>query len=230
MKKKQKAIIDDGMNSELVQNALFDGILEIPHINPPIQFCLPLGMTPFTQRHHLLSQNELIVFFEHDIKFAEILKFPELYIDDFQKAQAISTLDCSVYRDMPFAAQLMNIYRKQAIGYFYQSKGIEVYPCVRWGDDRTYSTKYYPEAAAFLGIEPHSPVVISTYGCIHGKDNTYHFKAGLEAMIDTLHPSIIMVYGSMPESIFSSYLQFANFVKYPDWITRVKGGKQWELE
>ena len=32
-------------------------------------------------------------------------------------------------------------------------------------------------------------------------DDMYHFKAGLEAMLYTLEPDTVLVYGSMPEAI-----------------------------
>lgn len=77
---------------------------------------------------------------------------------------------------------------------------------------------------AFTGIETNSPVVISTYGCIQGAENKRHFKAGLEAMVKTLEPSLVLVHGPMPEMVFSGVIDKSEFIQFPDWITRVKGG------
>ena len=66
---------------------------------------------------------------------------------------------------MPLAIQITNIYRNRAIGYCFQKHGVYVIPCVRWGDERTYTTKFLPEEIAFLGVEKHSIEIVETeYG------------------------------------------------------------------
>lgn len=105
-------------------------------------------------------------------------------------------------------------------------KGIYVIPQIRWGNELTYTTKLLPERASFLGVEKHSIVAIGSYGCFRTRDDKYHFEAGLAAMMETLEPEIVLVYGSMNEKVFGPYLKSARFVAYPDWITRVKRGDQ----
>ena len=56
-----------------------------------------------------------------------------------------------------------------------------------------------PEKIAFSGVEKHSIVSVSTYGCIQAKEDKIYFKAGLEAMMETLEPEVVLVYGPMPE-------------------------------
>ncbi len=46
----KKNKIDDGFNPELVENALFDGIFEIPHIKKPQKIIIPSDIIPFSQR------------------------------------------------------------------------------------------------------------------------------------------------------------------------------------
>ncbi|MBR6228616.1 MAG: DUF4417 domain-containing protein, partial [Eubacterium sp.] len=43
--------------------------------------------------------------------------------------------------------------KSRAIGYFFQKNRVYVIPCVRWGDERTYTTRVLPEKVAFLGVE-----------------------------------------------------------------------------
>ena len=38
-------------------------------------------------------------------------------------------------------------------------------------------------------------------------------------MLFTLEPEIVLVYGSMPKSVFSAYTKSAQFIHYPDWIS-----------
>lgn len=221
----QKIMADDGFNPELVAGATFDGIFEIPHIHPPKHIITPEGFTPFSKRKHAPTNNEALCFFEMDIKFADVLRCPGAYIDEFNSFSIFIPTDNSLYRDSPLMAQISNIYRSRAIGHYYQYHGANVYPLVRWGDERTYTTCVLPEAVSFTGVERNSPVVISTYGCIRGKENKYHFKAGLEAMMDDLEPSLVLVHGPMPNSVFKNVLHYSTFLQLPDWITRVKGGR-----
>ncbi len=104
-------------------------------------------------------------------------------------------------------------------GSYYQRHGVYVIPQIRWGTELTYTTKYFPEKVAFLGAEKHSIVAVGTYGCIQHREDKYYFQAGLEAMLETLEPEIVLVYGAMPESVFGSYLHLAKFVQYDNWTT-----------
>ncbi len=224
MVKKRKANLDDGCNPELIQDAQFDGILEIPIIRPPAQIEIPTGFTPFTKREKALTTSDAICFFEKDPKFADVLIQPEAYIDDLRRFQYVLPVDCSLYRDAPLAAQVLNLYRSRAIASYYQRNGCNIYPFARWGNELTYTTRYFPEKIAFLGLPRHSITCIGTYGCINSREDKYHFQAGLESMLETLEPKLIPVYGAMPSEVFGNYLHFAEFIQYPDWITRMHGG------
>lgn len=160
-----KANLDDGCNPELVAGAAFALPLGIPIIKAPPQIIIPEGITPFSVRHRASSFNEAIGFYENDINFAEVLRSPQIYIDDFGRFKALISPDCSLYRDAPLAVQLTNVYRNRAIGSYYQRRGQYVIPQIRWGNEYTYTTKYFPEKIAFLGVERHSIVAIGTYGC-----------------------------------------------------------------
>lgn len=230
--KKRKAIIDDGMNPELVLGADFDGYLGIPIIKRPEQLIIPTGITPFSARNRAELPTDAIGFYELDKEFAEVLIAPEKFVDEFcehplitpEDIHPILSPDCSLYRNAPLAVQISNVYRNRAIGSYYQRKGAYVIPHIRWGNELTYTTKVLPEPVAFLGVEKHSIVAIGTYGCFRTKDDKYHFEAGLSGMLETLEPEIVLVYGSMNEKVFGQYLNWAKFVQYPDWITNKKGG------
>lgn len=220
----RRANLDDGCNPQLVINATFDGILELPVIHPPKELIIPSGITPFTNREKALGTDDAIGFFEKDPKFAKVLIDPPAYIEDFQRFKFLFPVDCSLYRDAPLAVQITNLYRSRAIGSYYQQNGCNIYPFARWGNELTYTTRYFPERIAFVGLPKCSLVCIGTYGCIDSKEDKYYFEAGLEAMMDALTPQVVLVYGSMPISVFGNYLSYAQFVQYPDWITRVHGG------
>ncbi len=219
-----KNIIDDGFNAYLVETAFFDGIMEIPILKKPEKFIIPTGMVPFTYRNRSENYQDFVCFYEHDIKFAAVLATTGEYVEDLRRFPGVISLDCSLYLDMPFCLQIINIYRNRAVAYYLQEQGIYVIPNVRWGDERSFTTCVLGEKVAFLGLPHHSIVSIGTYGCIRKKEDKFYFREGLIAMLDELEPEVVLVYGRMPDSIFGDLFHRTKFVQFPDWITRKKAG------
>lgn len=217
---KEKAILDDGCNPELVQGVHWDGFLEIPTITKPSYFLTPKMIVPFSQRNRCGNPKDcMICFNEMDFRWSEILIQPEAFIDDLQRFAGIISPDCSLYRNAPLAVQITNLYRNRAVGAYFQRQCCYVVPQIRCGSIETFSTRIFPEPIAFLGVEKHSIVAIGTYGCIQTKEDKKVFKAGLQAMLDYLCPEIVLVYGSMPKSIFNDFINSTRFIQYPDWIS-----------
>ena len=214
--------IDDGFNPELVSGAFFDGLLEIPHIKRPDKIIIPSALIPFSQRNRSDNYKEFVHFYEHDKNFATVLTAAKEHFDCLKKFQGVISPDCSLYRDMPLVLQIANTYMNRAIGHYLQSKGLYVIPNIRWGDERSYTTIGLPEKFAFLGVPKHSIVSIGTYGCIKSKENKIYFTEGLEAMLDELEPEVVLVYGGMPDSIFTKVKDGTKFVHYPDWTSLQK--------
>ena len=150
-----------------------------------------------------------------------MLSNPDDYVKKIYKYQGFITPDCSVYRDMPLAIQITNIYRNRAIGYYMQSKGIYVIPNVRWGDERTYTTKFLPEKIAFKGIQKKSIVSIGAYGQNQNKVNRYYFLQGLDETIKELEPKVVLVYGKLPDEVKEQYKK-VKFVEYQDYTSLMR--------
>jgi len=222
MTKKVECLIDEGLRVSLVETAFFDGDLEIPHINAPEKKMIPEGMVPFSLRERSRNHRDFVCFYEHDIKFREIITHTEDYIDDLKRFPGIVSPDCSLYIDAPLCVQLTSIYLSRAVGYYLQKQGIYVIPNIRWGDERTYTTEMFRDKVAFLGIEKNSTVSIGTYGQVRSAESKRIFREGLTAMLEELQPETVLVYGPMPDSIFHGLLERTRFVQYPDWISRVK--------
>jgi len=219
-----KAIIDDGFNSEFVETALFEGILEIPIINKPKEIIIPNSLIPFSKTKYSTNHDEFVAFYENDTHFSNVLRSPDNYDSILSQFPGVVTLDTSLYVDMPLVAQIANVYRSRAIGYYWQNKGYYVIPNIRWGDERSYSTCELPEKFAFLGAPKNSILSIGTYGCCQSREEKYHLKAGLESMLETLTPKVVIVYGPMNPRIFGDYEHSTTFVNYPDWTSSKKGG------
>ena len=213
------AVITDGCNPEFVEGARFDGILGIPVIERPDKIRVPSAMVPFSQRERVEPRNFAVCEYELDVNFADLLRDPEPYVAQLRRYQAFITPDASLYWDMPLAAQIVNVYRNHAVGYYMQSRGIYTIPNVRWGDERTYTCELLSEPLAFLGVEKHSIVSIGSYGVVKTRDEKRHFRAGLEAMLSWLEPEVVLVYGSTPDDVFGDYWRYSEFVQYPDWTS-----------
>ena len=215
------AALTDGCNPELVVGAEFDGVFEIPVIKKPRKIIIPDRLVPFSKMGKVEGKSFAVCEYENDSEFRDILLNPDSYVEILKNYQGFITPDCSIYRDMPLALQITNIYRNRAIGYYFQKKGVYVIPCVRWGDERTYTTKFLPERIAFSGVEPHSIVSVGSYGQLQNKINRYYFEAGIDAMMEYLEPETVLVYGKMPDEIERKYPE-THFVEYPDYTSLVR--------
>lgn len=224
MAKRKPIIIDDGFNARLVETAMFAGLLEIPTINKPDKFIVPTAMIPFSKRKYSNNFNEALVFYEHDIRFRDFLTEIDKYIGELSKFPVVVSPDCSLYVDMPLVLQMTNAYLSRQVGHYLQTKGLYVIPNVRWGDERSY-TRIIPNEVpfAFLGIEKHSIVSIGTYGCSKTREELHHLREGLRAMAMELEPEVVLVYGSISDSVFKEFQSKIQFVHYPDWISYKHG-------
>jgi hypothetical protein len=127
------ASLSDGCNPEFVLGAEFDGIFEIPIIKKPKKIIIPSKLVPFSKMDKVDRKSFAVCEYENDREFKDILVNPDSYIEILKQYQGFISPDCSIYRDMPLAAQIVNIYRNRAIGYCFQKHGVYVIPCVRWG-------------------------------------------------------------------------------------------------
>lgn len=218
------AVLSDGCNPELVIGAEFDGIFEMPIIKKPKKIIIPNKLVPFSKMHKADPKSSAVCEYENDTEFKDLLTNPNEYITILKNYQGFITPDCSVYRDMPLALQITNIYRSRAIGYCFQKHGVYVIPCVRWGDERTYTTKFFPERVAFSGVERNSIVSVGSYGQLQNKINRYYFVEGMKAMMESLAPQVVLVYSKMPDEIEKMYPE-TKFVEYPDWTSIVQEDK-----
>lgn len=213
----------DGFNSKLIETACFEGQLEIPVLSRPDKISIPTGAIPFSERKKHSGSSEMLVFYEHDFKFRELVSIPQKYIEEIKKFNYVSTPDCSVYTDMPLIFQIANIAVSRSIGYYFQQEGLYVIPNARWGDERTYTDMCFDIPPAFAGLPENSIVSIGSYGCSKRREDRYHLKHGLQAMIDCIHPEAVIVYGSYSDEIFKDFEKATNFYHIHDWISQKKG-------
>lgn len=216
-----KNIIDDGFNAKLVKTAIFDDLLEIPVIHNNAEIIIPQGMVPFSERNKSKNKKDFVCFYEHDIKFRNILTATKEQIEDLKRFPGVISPDCSLYRDMPLVLQMMNVYLNRQVGHYLQAQGIYVIPNIRWGDERSYTRLIPTELPfAFLGVEKGGIYSIGTYGCCKTTENKHYLREGLRSFIKEIKPKIILVYGAMPKSIFKEFESFVKFIQFNDWTTK----------
>ena len=127
-----------------------------------------------------------IHFYIDDYKMEGLYYNHERSIHRIAQYKFVITPDYSLYRDMPKAVQLFNVFRSRWCGAFWRSKGITVIPNVSWGDSTTFEF-------CFDGIEEGSIVAVGTIGC---KRSKLAFMRGYNEMLKRIKPSAIICYGS----------------------------------
>lgn len=218
----RKNIVDDGFFSHLAKDADFESLLEIIRMDPPKRLSDVSGAVPFSKLDKA-EPGDCTVFFENDPLFADVLLGIDEFLDELLERPCAAP-DCSLYWDMPFVLQCANVYMSRLVGHGLQKLGHdEVYPTLRWADERTYKPFITDIPIAFLGLPKESVYWIGTYGVCKTREERYHLKAGLEAALEYLKPLRLYVYGAMPNEVFGDYLGYTEFVKFPDWTSRQHG-------
>lgn len=188
----------DVFHAFLVENADFDGYIELPVIKTSDK--LPEKVVTFSKAMSK-SWSDFdcwVVFYEHDKEFERLWNNPKQYLDKLKKFKGAISPDFSLYRNMPLVMQMWNTYRGKALAVWLQNNDVEIIPNVRFGDERTFSF-------CFDGIEENKTVAVGTHGCIKRKEDKIFFKVGLARMVQRLSPKTIIVYGSAPDNIFKPY-------------------------
>ena len=143
------------------------------------------------------TKNKAVHFYQLDENFVGCLssetKLTEK-LKTFRKYQSIILPDFSVYRDMPLAMQIFQVYKSRAIGNFLMQNGISIIPNVRWGDERTYEF-------AFEGIDKWGVVAVGVQGGYRDNENAFYFEKGFYKMLEVLDPATILCYGNLPDSL-----------------------------
>ena len=138
-----------------------------------------------------------IHFFIDDYQFERVWANPEKYVDILKEYDCILSPDFSLYMDMPIPMKIWNIYRSRQIGSYYQSQGIKVIPTISWAEKETFTF-------CFAGIPEGSIVAISTIGVKTDEKALQIWKDGVDAMIEHIEPSTILIYGGYLEHDFKN--------------------------
>ena len=206
---------DDGLRPELLERSFYDGIFEIPRLEPLEQIVEPAGLVPFSKRQR--ARNRFVHFYEHEAHYQDFTNHPEKYIKDLLEHPGIISPDNSILVEAPLCAQIANLFISRRNASFLQHSGVYQIPNVRWGDERTFTTVELPEAVAFIGIPHNSIGSIGTYGCCQTQDEKRLMHLGVVEMLKVLHPQIVVIYGSMPKDVFCDLPYEPRFLRFDNW-------------
>jgi len=187
----------------------------IPVLDP--ETLTPASLVPW---HHPreLDQAGLdggaIHFFLDDYRFENAWNNPHRGLDRVRRTGAALTPDFSLWRDMPLAAQLWQVYRSRWLGAYWQYHGIRVIPTGQWSGPESYGF-------AFDGLPEGGAVAVSAVGV---KDTTGRalFALGLEELIRRMQPSALLTYGALPPQC--NDLELPPVTEYPTFWDRKKKG------
>ncbi|MBR0396609.1 MAG: DUF4417 domain-containing protein [Clostridiales bacterium] len=208
----------DVFKAFLVRFAEYAGLFEFPVIKTTQS--IPNRLISFSKALSSTDYDQWVHFYEDDYLFERLWNNPQKYLEKLSRFNGVILPDFSLYRDMPFVMQLWNIYRSRAIGCWLQNNGVTVIPNIRYGDKRTFRI-------CCDGIGSGGVIAIGTHGTIKNKEDKRIFSEGLSSVVKIVSPSVIIVYGSAPDDIFSVYrdsgILIVNFES--DYSVRMKALK-----
>ena len=186
----------DVFNAFLVALATYAGFFEIPVIHPTNW--VPNRLISFSKAVSCKDYDRWIHFYEFDYLFERLWHNPRRYLPVLKRFNGVILPDFSLYRDMPLAMQLWNIYRSRAIGCWLQQNGVTVIVIVRWGDRRTHRV-------CCDGISFGCTIAVGTVGTLRSTEDRAFFAEGLAYVVKRLRPKAIVVYGTAPDEVFGKY-------------------------
>ena len=215
----RKTIIDDGFQQRLTERATLVGAPGIPMLMDLHNAQVPRDMIPFGKARKCPDKRKYIHFYMHDREFSRVLTATDHYIDLLKLYDGVITPDCTLLIGQSPCLQQTNTYMNRAVGFYLQKNGIPVIPNIRWSDESSFEY-------CFLGVPLGSMVCVSTHGCITSREERRMFKTGMSAMLDAIHPKVVLVHGFMPESIFGEFSGQIEFYRYASQFerTHVKEG------
>lgn len=153
-------------------------------------------------------ENYIAHFYYDDFKFIKAWRDPDMYVDRLKRFKAVISPDFSLYTDFPVALQILSCYRRQWLGAYWQSLGIDVIPDVVWGNEDSF---YF----CYDGVPMHSVVAVSSVGVKRDKDWNGSqgdvFKKGFDEMMKRLEPTAVLFYGDAIDGLEGNIIQIPSF-------------------
>lgn len=176
----------DAYNLADYNEKMTEGFYQMPIILK--EDCIPSDLIGFNYAKTFENKEVGIHFYIDDYQFERIWNSPSEYISLLEEYECVLTPDFSLYREMPIAMMIWNVYRSRLIGQIFQRSGITVIPTVSWCQKETF-------AFCFDGLPKKSVLSISTIGVKRDPEAFQIWKDGVDEMIRRLDPKALLIYG-----------------------------------
>lgn len=143
-------------------------------------------------------------FYYDDYRFMNAWRRPNKYVDRLRRFKAVVSPDFSVYTDFPRALQILSCYRRQWVGAYWQSLGLDVIPDVAWGDEDSFEY-------CFDGLPKGSTLSVSSVGVMRNKEWQELFRKGYNEMFRRLEPTTVLFYGDMVPDLEGNIIRVPSF-------------------
>ncbi|MCQ2799705.1 MAG: DUF4417 domain-containing protein [Bacilli bacterium] len=187
------------------------GFYQVPAIEK-ITIEKPDELILWSRRNKCLNKKKCgLVFYEFDnlfdgctgiymtLKYGSSKEIARL-ISELKQFMFVVCPDYSVYGNFPNYKQIDALSRSREVGYILSTYGIPVVVNYR----ATYKWTY---ELALSGMKKHQIVAIGTLGALQDKESRRLLKDSVDALVQTIEPCVIIVYGKAPEYIFREALR-----------------------
>lgn len=148
-----------------------------------------------------------------DVRLRPLTNNPARYLVKFADHLAVVTPDYSIKLGMPMHDKIRSVFMGRAIGAYFQYRALEVIPNIRWAEIEDLDF-------VLEGLLSNSVIALSSQGIVGDSYLTEIFETGLSFVLETLHPSQIVLYGKETKHL-RRLCNGIQLVTFPTDISRV---------
>lgn len=164
----------------------------------------PTRLVPFNEAYANKDYHCTVHFFIDDPLFLRVLRNPEKYLDFFQRCDSVIGTDLSQYAEMSADDRYFCAYTNSAFTAYLQRNDVNAIPNVTWSLPDSY-------CYSWTSMPTDSVIAINCKGIMKHDASKYLWMTGYTAACNTLHPSLIVRYGTiMPGENTSISVYFEN--------------------
>lgn len=149
---------------------------------------LPESFISFADRSKKLFSSGVHCFL-YDYKIEPTWHIPSLSVNCLRQYACVIAPDYSLFVDLPRAINVWNVYRNRWVTSYWQSQHIKVIPSASWGNADSFEY-------CFDGLPENSTIAIGHVAIGKDKDSKLLYRMGVESLIESKHPSRLVVYGA----------------------------------
>ncbi len=184
----------DVFNLRFINNVKFSGQYDLPVIYANGNIQEIQNIVSFNYYNTIRNKaNYYVHFYIDDYQFERIWKQPMRYIQILKQFKGVICPDFSVYKNMPKAQQIFQVYKQRLISALMQNAGINLIPNLTWSDVNSldWILEDFPK---------HSVIALSTNGCLN-KEVKQEFIECYKKAISMIQPLQIIIIGTVPDEI-----------------------------